>query len=466
MLFPTISFAVFFLLVLAASWLLMPSPTRWKPFMLAASYVFYGAWDWRFVWLLLAVTVVAQAGAVLLDRSVTEAGRKRILTATLVLLLGCLAWFKYYGFFATSLANLLSPVGLDPPLPLLQVILPVGISFFTFQAISYVMDVYRGVLRPAPPIDTAVYLAFFPQLVAGPIVRASEFLHQLRRPRSPRHVDGSRAFLLIAGGLFKKVVVANFLATAIVDPVFDAPAAHSAGEILFATYAYAVQIYADFSAYTDMAIGIALLLGFEFPQNFDRPYSAASLQDFWRRWHMTLSRWLRDYLYIPLGGNTGGARRTERNLLLTMLIGGLWHGAAWTFVIWGGIHGLWLAVERRRAANPDKRTLPVWAGRLLTFHVVCVAWVFFRADTIGSAGTVLLRLVTAWGPAPLVTVPVVLTIAAALAFQFVPRDAGQILATAFSRLRPAWQGAVLAGVLLVVDALGPQGVAPFIYFQF
>ena len=466
MLFPTIQFAVFFLLVLVASWLLMPRPVRWKPFILLASYVFYGAWDWRFVGLLIAVTVVSQAGAVIIARVPTDRQRKRVLLATLGFDLGLLAWFKYYGFFATSLANLLGSIGLGAPLPLLEVILPVGISFFTFQAVSYVVDVYRGDIPPAKPIDVAVYLAFFPQLVAGPIVRATEFLPQLRRPRNPRRVEGARGFTLIASGLFKKVVVANVLATTIVDPVFAAPASASALEIIVAVYGYAVQIYADFSGYTDMAIGCALLLGFRFPDNFDRPYTAVSLQDFWRRWHMTLSRWLRDYLYIPLGGNAGGPGRTERNLLITMVLGGLWHGAAWTFVVWGAIHGLGLAFERRRFANAPAWSANPWIARLVTFHIVCLGWVFFRAGSFSTAGVLLSRMVTAWGPAPLVTPVVVLVIAGALAVQFTPRGVGEQLRVTFSHYSPLAQGAALALALLVTDALGPQGVAPFIYFQF
>ncbi len=466
MLFPTVQFAVFFVLVLVASWLLMPFPLRWKPFILLASYVFYSAWDWRFVGLLLAVTVVTQAGAALLPRIAGERERKRMLVMTLVFDLGLLAWFKYYGFFATSLAATLGAIGLGAPLPLLQVVLPVGISFFTFQAISYVIDVYRGEIEPAKPIDFALYLAFFPHLVAGPIVRASEFVPQLRRPRNPRHVEGARGFSLIAGGLFKKVVVANLLATTLVDPVLSTPSAHSALEIIVAVYGYAVQIYADFSGYTDMAIGLALLLGFRFPENFDRPYTAVSLQDFWRRWHMTLSRWLRDYLYIPLGGNAGSSRRTERNLLITMVLGGLWHGAAWTFVIWGAIHGLGLAIERRRGASATGWSSNPVVSRLITFHIVCVGWVFFRAGSVSAAWTILTRAFTAWGPAPLVTPAIVLVIVAALAMQYVPRDVGRRLQVSFSNYAPVVQGAALAVVLLIADALGPQGIAPFIYFQF
>ncbi|MGH3665427.1 MAG: MBOAT family O-acyltransferase [Egibacteraceae bacterium] len=473
MLFPTIQFAVFFLVVLLASWLLMPRQVRWKPFILAASYVFYAAWDWRFIGLLVASTVINQTGAMALCRVADDRRRRWLLAAVVGADLVLLGWFKYYGFFATSLADLLEPLGAAPPLPLLEVVLPVGISFFTFQAISYVVDVYRRHIDPATPIDFAVYLAFFPHLVAGPIVRATEFVPQLCRPRDPRRVDGARAFTLIAGGLFKKVVVANLLATTLVDPVFASPASHSSAEILAAIYGYAVQIYADFSGYTDIAIGCALLLGFQFPQNFDRPYTAVSLQDFWRRWHMTLSRWLRDYLYIPLGGSEAGAgdtrvaaRRTERNLLLTMVLGGLWHGAAWTFVVWGVLHGLGLMLGRRRAADPKRLRATPWVARLLTFHVVCLAWVFFRADSLAAAGTLLWRLVTAWGPAPLVTPTILIVILLALAAQYIPRDAGARLQVVFSRVGPVMQGAAMGGALLVIDALGPVGVAPFIYFQF
>ena len=246
--------------------------------------------------------------------------------------LGVLGYFKYYDFFVTSSDNLASYVGIDMPLSLKTIVLPVGISFFTFMAISYVVDAYRGEFQPTTLEKFAVYLSFFPHLVAGPIVRPGELIPQLETPRDPRRVDTSRAFYLIATGLFKKVVIANYLASSIVDQVFATPGQHSSLEILIAVYAYAVQIYADFSGYTDIAIGIALLLGFTFPQNFDSPYAAVSVQDFWRRWHMTLSRWLRDYLYIPLGGSRGSRLLTYRNLMLTMLLGGLWHGAAWTFV--------------------------------------------------------------------------------------------------------------------------------------
>jgi D-alanyl-lipoteichoic acid acyltransferase DltB (MBOAT superfamily) len=347
-----------------------------------------------------------------------------------------------------------------------NVVLPVGISFYSFMAISYVVDTYRGELVPASFARFAVFQAFFPHLVAGPIVRASELLPQLERPRDPRRVDVSRAFFLIVSGLFLKVVIANHLATHIVDEVFAAPNRHSSLEVLVGVYGYAVQIFADFCGYTNIAIGIALLLGFEFPQNFASPYTAVSLQDFWRRWHMTLSRWLRDYLYIPLGGNRKGSVITYRNLMLTMLLGGLWHGAAWTFVVWGGIHGLGLCIERATGWRPTS-TAAVWFGRVLTFHVVCFAWIFFRADSFHRAGQVIERLFTAWGQAsPLVTTSVLLAILVGIGGQYVrPGALGAALA-GFQRLAWPLQAACFGVALTVINTLGPEGVAPFIYFRF
>jgi D-alanyl-lipoteichoic acid acyltransferase DltB (MBOAT superfamily) len=346
------------------------------------------------------------------------------------------------------------------------VTLPVGVSFYTFMAISYVVDTYRGEIAPMSFGRFAVFQAFFPHLVAGPIVRASELLPQLEEPRDPRRVDTSRAFFLIVSGLFLKVVIANHLATHIVDDVFAAPQRHSSLEVLMAVYGYAVQIFADFCGYTNIAIGVALLLGFEFPQNFASPYTAVSLQDFWRRWHMTLSRWLRDYLYIPLGGNRKGRILTYRNLMLTMLLGGLWHGAAWTFVLWGGIHGVGLAIERVLGWRPTTRAQQ-WVGRVVTFHVVCFAWIFFRADTFSRAWQVIERLFTAWGQSsPLVTTSVVLAILVGVLTQYIRPTAVTDLVRGFGRLPVVAQSACVAVALTLINTLGPTGVAPFIYFRF
>jgi alginate O-acetyltransferase complex protein AlgI len=475
MLFPTITFAIFFMVVLPVSWLLMPRPTRWKLFMLAASYYFYGYFELRFVALLVVSTVFNQICARLIHRTETERLRRAFLALAVTGNLAVLGYFKYYGFFVSSATNLLDRVGIGISPEIIAVTLPIGISFFTFQALSYVVDIYRRTFEPVSLLDFAVYESFFPHVVAGPIVRAAELLPQLKERHDPRRVDASKAFFLIFIGLFKKVVIANFLATEIVDAVFGSPNQHSSFEVLVSIYAYAVQIYADFSGYTDMAIGLALLLGFRFPQNFDGPYTAVSLQDFWRRWHMTLSRWLRDYLYIPLGGNRGSSRDTYRNLMLTMVLGGLWHGAAWTFVVWGGIHGGFLSLEHwrreRRTARgepaPDDTPLRRIGQRLVTFHIVCLGWVFFRAESFENAREILTRLLWHWNePSPLVKLSVLAAVAFGIATQYVPRGAMGRAMAAFSHLSPAAQGVALGFALLVTNTLGPRGVAPFIYFQF
>jgi D-alanyl-lipoteichoic acid acyltransferase DltB (MBOAT superfamily) len=459
-LFPTVTFAVFFMIVLPVSWALMPHQRAWQAWILLASYVFYAWWDWRFVFLLGASTVVNHVLAVAIHRSPAQVRRKALLALALAFDLGLLGYFKYANFFLSSADNVVGTSWLA------NVVLPVGISFYTFMAISYVVDTYRGELVPASFARFAVFQAFFPHLVAGPIVRASELLPQLEKPRDPRRVDVSRAFVLIVSGLFLKVVIANHLATNIVDNVFAAPNRHSSLEVLVGVYGYAVQIFADFCGYTNIAIGVALLLGFNFPQNFASPYAAVSLADFWRRWHMTLSRWLRDYLYIPLGGNRKGRLLTYRNLLLTMLLGGLWHGAAWTFVAWGGIHGVWLALERALGWAPTS-TAARWFGRILTFHVVCFAWIFFRADSFGRAGDVLARLFTAWGePSPLVTTSVVLAIAVGILGQYLRPGAIGALLQSFGRLPLPAQATAVAACLMLINTLGPEGVAPFIYFRF
>jgi len=420
--------------------------------------------------LLGGATVANQVFAEGIHRATSAAARKVWVVVAVVADLTCLGYFKYYNFFVQTALN----VHLKPPPSLLfRVILPIGISFFLFQAMSYVLDVYRDNLEPVHLLDFAVYLSFFPHLVAGPIVRATEFLPQLRTPADPRRIDSSRAFRLIVAGMFKKVVVSAYLATT-VDAVFAAPGNFKSVEVLFGVYAYAFQIYADFSGYTDIAIGLALLLGIRFPVNFNSPYISTSLGEFWRRWHMSLSRWLRDYLYISLGGNRISVSRTYVNLMLTMLIGGLWHGAAWRFVVWGGIHGGVLAIERllddRRAAlglGPRQHS-PValvlrWA---ITFHVVCFAWIFFRAPSLGRAFEVIHRIASGSGVGSLVTPLLIVTILAMLASQFVPENVMGGVQVVFSRVPIVVQGVALAGCFFLIDAFSPAGVQPFIYFQF
>ncbi|MBM3670825.1 MAG: MBOAT family protein [Actinobacteria bacterium] len=476
MLFPTITFALFFMIVLPLSWLLMPRRRRWKIFMLGASYVFYGWLEPWFCVLIAASTVGNQLVARKIHAATEQRTKHRWLVAGLAGNLLVLGYFKYYDFFVSEATNLLDRIGINISPDITTVALPLGISFFTFQAISYLMDVYRGTFQPGRVWDFGVFLSFFPHVVAGPIVRPAEFMPQLKEAHDPQQIDASRAFFLIFMGLFKKLVIADVLAK-MVDPVFASPGRHSGLTVLVAVYAFSVQIYADFSGYTDMAIGLALLLGFRFPQNFDSPYTATSVQDFWRRWHMTLSRWLRDYLYVPLGGNRRGNVRMYRNLMLTMLIGGLWHGAAWTFIVWGAIHGLFLCIDHHRHNRRIAKLLPElldtprrrFVRRLVTFHIVAFAWIFFRAESFERAGDVIGRLFdpSHWfDHAPLVTFGVLLAIAVGIAEQYIPEVRMKRAMARFSRLAPVAQGLVLALALLVTDTLAGSGVPPFIYFQF
>jgi D-alanyl-lipoteichoic acid acyltransferase DltB (MBOAT superfamily) len=462
-LFPTVEFAVFFAVVLVLSWALMARVRVWKPLIVLASYVFYGAANWRFCLLLAGVTAVNQLAARALSRTEDERRRKRIVAAAVAVDLGVLGIFKYYGFFVGDLVRVLDSVGLGAPLPLMTIALPVGISFFTFQAISYVVDVHRHEVDPFPLVDVALYLSFFPHLVAGPIVRAKEFLPQLRTPRDPTRVAVGAGIVLIVVGLVKKVVIADYLARSIVDPVFGVPEAYAAPDVALAAYAYAAQIYCDFSGYTDMAIGLALLMGFVFPQNFRSPYRATGFRDFWRRWHMTLSRFLRDYLYIPLGGSRGGRLLTYRNLLITMVLGGLWHGAAWTFVLWGAFHGAGLVAEH---AWRGRVKTPGWLRWLVTFHLVVLGWIVFRSQDLGLLGAFLGQLAEP-GPATLASVGVLLAIVVAIVPQLLPERPLEKARERVEGLRPA----VLAGgaavtFVLVAATVSTQGVAPFIYFRF
>jgi alginate O-acetyltransferase complex protein AlgI len=463
MLFPTVQFAIFFPVVLAISWALMSRPRLWKPFIIVASYLFYAAAAWRFCLLLGGVTLVNQLAAKLMGRTQSPRRRRGLVAAAVAIDLLALGVFKYYSFFVQNVTDALERVGIGAPLPLVTIALPVGISFFTFQAISYVVDVYRREIEPAGMVDVAVYLAFFPHLVAGPIVRAREFLPQLSRPRDPRHVAVGAGCSLIALGLVKKVVIADVLARMVVDPVFAVPQAYAGADVLLAAYAYTAQIYCDFSGYTDMAIGLALLMGYVFPQNFRSPYRATGFRDFWRRWHMTLSRFLRDFLYIPLGGSRGGRLLTYRNLMITMVLGGLWHGAAWTFVLWGAFHGVGLVTEH---ALGGRIKAPGWLRWFVTFHLVVFGWILFRSENLTVLGTFLSRLV-APGPATLYSVPVVLLIAAAIGLQLLPARPLERLQLWLEGLRPAVLGTGLAVLIVIAGAtVSSQGVAPFIYFRF
>jgi D-alanyl-lipoteichoic acid acyltransferase DltB (MBOAT superfamily) len=465
MIFPSVQFAIFFPIVLALSWALMSRPAIWKPFMIVASYVFYAAADPRFCFLLGGITIGNYFAARWIFATPSERGKKWICGVAVGFDLLTLGVFKYYSFFVQALARTLHGIGLGMPLPLITIALPVGVSFFTFQAISYTVDVKRGLIEPANFLDTAVYLSFFPHLVAGPIVRAREFLPQLAKPADPDSVAVSSGLMLIGMGLVKKVVIADYLGRTICDPVFNVPQAYHTPDVLLAAYAYAAQIYCDFSGYTDIAIGLALLMGFTFPQNFRSPYRAKGLSDFWRRWHMTLSRFLRDFLYIPLGGNRKGQWLTYRNLLLTMVLGGLWHGAAWTFVIWGTYHGLGQVFEhgfkRRFKWRP-----PGWVQWLLTFHFVIFGWIFFRAQGLGLWWD-FIKQIGSWGSATLWTFPVLLAVGVAIIPQLLPPEPVLKLQDLTGRMNPAVLGGTLAVLILFVAATVPSaGVPPFIYFRF
>ena len=470
LLFPTVEFAVFFLFVFVASWASARWPTLRKLILLAASYVFYGWWDPHFCLLLFVCTMVNYGFGLGLQGSRGEARRRTITTVAVVFNLAILGYFKYWGFFLSSAAQALDALHLGHDFKIFEALLPVGISFYTFQGISYIVDIYRGEIRAVKdPVDMLLFKSFFPQLIAGPIVRAKEFLPQLAQSFDLSELYATRAFLLIAMGLFKKVVIAHYLAVELVGPVFESPSSYGTIDLMFAAYGYAVQIYCDFSAYTDLAIGVALLFGYQFPANFNQPYRAVSLQDFWRRWHISLSRFLRDYLYIPLGGSRGPWWMTYRNLLLTMVLGGLWHGASWTFVFWGLLHGLGLCLEKV-AAIPNLSFMRWPPMRLIrrfgTFHFVCLTWIFFNADSLSSA-TSFLESLGHTGVPPKIIAPFSLSLLlVGLGSQFLPANLLSRLEAGFSRVPLPMQGAFTALAVIAIVACGPGALAPFIYFRF
>lgn len=473
MLFPTVEYALFFLAVLSIAWSLYRLPRVHKGFLLLASYAFYGFWNWSYLPLLIGISIVAAVVAKLIQRSTSPGPRKAWLILGVAVCLTTLAYFKYTSFLISNLFALWGWLAPSPRIPITSPLLPLGISFFVFHAISLLADCYRGKLtEPVQFGDALLYVAFFPQLIAGPILRASRFLPQLAVRRDPNAIRVNRAFLLIVGGLFKKVVISNMLATRLVEPVFSVPRSFGAWDTMLAIYGYAAQIYCDFSGYTDIAIGCAMLLGYRFPRNFNAPYKATSPQEFWRRWHISLSTWMRDYLYFPLGGSRRGRLRTAFNLMVTMLLGGLWHGAAWTFVAWGGLHGLLLVGHRiwKRTTwhelialqNP---TAWRWISRILLFHAVCAGWVFFRASSFAVAFDVFGRLAVP-GAVTLASAPVCVVLFLGLAGQYMPSRWRNAFEIELGRWPALARGAALAVAVALIEILGPSGVAPFIYFQF
>ena len=442
-------------------------------FVTLFSYYFYYKSSGLYFFLLGIVTVSDFFLARQMDRTVTRWKRKALVVASLCVNLGLLCYFKYTNFFYEMLAPLWN--GSFRPL---DIFLPVGISFFTFQSLSYTLDVYRRDLKPLDSLlDYAFYVSFFPQLVAGPIVRARDFVPQIRRPLFVSSEMFGQGVFFIVSGLFKKAVVSDYISVNFVERIFDNPALYSGLENLFGVYGYALQIYCDFSGYSDMAIGLALLLGFHFPMNFNSPYKAESVTDFWHRWHISLSTWLRDYLYISLGGNRKGKIRTYVNLMLTMLLGGLWHGASWNFIVWGGLHGAALALHKffRNATGRPKTYHSTGLRRLfavvVTFHFVCFCWIFFRNSTFEASTVMIRQIFTAFHPElfmQLVTGywQVFVLMASGFLLHWCPDSWQDACGRAVTRLPLVGQALLVVAMVYLVIQVKSSDIQPFIYFQF
>ncbi len=469
MLFNSLTFLVFFIVVFAAHQGLRSWSSR-KNLLLVASYVFYAAWDPPYVFILLFSTTLDWWLARRLDRSDDPARRKLWLLLSLVGNLGLLGYFKYGGFVLDNFQLAAAAAGVHYQPPAWNIVLPVGISFYTFASLSYTIDVYRREIRADCSLrDYALFVSFFPHLVAGPIVRASVLLPQIQAPRTPTAAKTGWGLALVVIGLFGKTVLADALFAPVVDQIYADPSAFGALDTWLGVLAFSGQIYFDFSAYSLCAIGLALCFGFEFPDNFRFPYAALGFSDFWRRWHISLSTWLRDYLYIPLGGNRHGELRTQVNLLLTMLIGGLWHGASWLFVVWGALHGLYLAIGRVvgdggvRSAGPGAR----YALILATFVVVTLTWIPFRAHSVADALHVLGGLARSDATNSLdllQRLSVAVAVLGMLRWQWALRDSSleEFGAKLPAIGRAAWLMTCLAGIFLFSG--GDERA--FIYFQF
>ena len=466
--FASLEFGIFILFVFALYFAL---PLRGQNRMLlAASYLFYAAWDWRFVFLLLLSTGVDYTVGRRLGVTTDPRIRRRLVFGSLFTNLGILGFFKYVGFFSDSVRDGFAALGIELSSITLDVVLPVGISFYTFQTLSYTIDVYRGRLEPVDnPLEFALFVAFFPQLVAGPIERARRLLPQIGTARRVGWAQLNSGTWLVVSGFFKKLVIADNLAV-IVDAVYRPGADPTSGEIVVASYAFAWQIYCDFSGYSDIARGIARLLGFELMLNFNIPYAAANPAEFWRRWHISLSTWLRDYLYISLGGNRHGSGRTYRNLFLTMLLGGLWHGAAWPFVLWGGYHGVLLMLHRllrpRLVAYVPASPIVHGLSVVVLFQFVSLGWLFFRAESLEQIGALLRTLFGpfAWGMAGQWLAPFCILVMPLVAYQIVQQRSGDldVILRVPVLLRAVLYAPLVLGLLILGETIGQ----PFIYFQF
>lgn len=481
MLYNSLSYLGFFVAVFGLVWSLRGHRAR-LIVLLVASWLFYAAWYPKYLLLFLVVTLVTYGAGIAIGTpgSRLPRWRHRVLVATIVADLGMLAYFKYANFLLETIGGIAGTLGLRHPHASVFIILPLGISFYTFQSIAYVVDVYRGEVSPIRnPLKLALFKAFFPQLIAGPIVRADELVPQFASPRRLTAAGMRDGMDLVMLGLFKKVVVADHIAV-FADQVFAQPSGLGSVVLLLGVYSYAAQIYCDFSGYTDIGRGCARLLGYELPLNFNSPYLSVNIVDFWRRWHMSLSRWLRDYLYIPLGGSRRGPVRTYVNLFITMLLGGLWHGASWTFVAWGAMHGIALAITRWvhdwRGVAGER---PLFSGRvyhvvavLMTFNIVCFAWILFRAPTFGVALAVMqgISRLSGVGAADVgrfgwVTLGIVAT---SLALLYALHLLGQrrILARSSGWTAVALRSVFYAAVVIGVTLASTGGTQQFIYFQF
>jgi alginate O-acetyltransferase complex protein AlgI len=445
----------FFPVVFVLFWALRTKRQRYL--LLAASgYVFYGWWNWRFCFLLLFSSLVSFTAGLFIERAASRRSKNRIVAAAVTIDLSILAFFKYFNFFA---ANVVA-VWPDAPLPVLNVVLPIGISFYTFHTISYVVDVAQGRVRAThDPWEYLTYVNLFSQLVAGPIVRFRQIEEDLEHIDGPPREDWiARGIGFFLYGLAKKVIIADHIAASI-DPMLAAWPSLSFAGAWIAALGYTCQLYFDFSGYSDMAVGLGYLFGLRIPQNFNAPYRALGITDFWRRWHISLSSWLRDYLYFPLGGNRLGTARTYVNLMTVMLLGGLWHGASWTFVFWGGYHGALLAIDR--AASAWYARLPAWLYRMQTFVLVVVGWVFFRSTSFGMAFHWLRTMVTpSASDVGGLAGAVGWTLVGLAALRWVPESWDVRFPT-----RPRWAVAYAIGfVVLYLFMNGKESV--FLYYQF
>lgn len=439
-------------------------------YVVAFSLFFYYKSSGVYFWLLIFSSVVDFSLSRLIYEETQQFYRKFYLIVSLIVNLGLLVYFKYTNFFIENF-NII----VDGKIALENIILPVGISFYTFQTLSYTIDIYRKELEPTKSfMDFLFFVSFFPQLVAGPIVRASDFIPQIYQKLNLTKEDFNKALFLIIGGLIKKAVISDYISSNFVDRVFEAPNSYSAFENLMASYGYAIQIYCDFSGYSDMAIGLALLMGFTLPVNFRTPYKSASITEFWRRWHISLSTWLRDYLYISMGGNRKRRIRTYFNLFMTMLLGGLWHGANWKFVFWGVLHGLALVVERffQTRIKLPKNTFVKTIKIILTFHFVVFCWLFFRAKDFTTAFQIVENIGQLqfnweqWQTIILGYKNVLLLLAFGFIWHFLPEKITTYNEKLFGKL-PFWAQAILLGFIFwLVFATASEGAQPFIYFQF